>query len=32
MEGSFKKLPEYGDTFFQLERVSEGPPGIIIDL
>ncbi|XP_019851492.1 PREDICTED: uncharacterized protein LOC109581645 [Amphimedon queenslandica] len=26
MEGSFKKLPEYGDAFFQLERVS-GPFG-----
>ena len=24
-----KKLPEYGDTLFQLERVS-GPPGIAI--
>ena len=30
MEGTFKTLPQQGDTLFQLERVSEGPPGIIV--
>ena len=29
MKGSFKKLPQYGDTFFQLEKV-EGQAGMLI--